>query len=111
MIETIGRRLRLAFGSTEQDPAVPADLPPVVEFVAYADDCVISGHVPLVAERLTDLLNDLEEFQLIDVLVAPLDGTPETPRADILVRRDDLLLVHASGPRGGPGCGGSSNRR
>ena len=52
------------------------------------------------AERLTDMLNDHDEIQLIDVLVEPLDGSAPAEIKEVLVRRDEIVLVHATGPRG-----------
>ena len=109
MIESIGRRLRVAFSrsgtgrSSTAPDAGALDEPkvlPLVEFVAYAEDCVLSGLVRLESERLSDMLNDHDEVQLIDVLVEPLDGSAPAEIKEVLVRRDEIVLVHASGPRG-----------
>lgn len=111
MIESLGRRLRVAFnragtddGPTDPQAAAALDgdskVLPLVEFVAYAEDCVLSGVVRLQSERLSDMLNDHDEVQLIDVLVEPLDGSDAAEIKEVLVRRDELVLVHASGPRG-----------
>lgn len=106
MIHSIGRRLRLPFGATAL-PAVPATpgppaaaAIPVVEFVAYGEDCLLSGHIRLAAERLTDMLNEHDEYELIDVLVERLDGTQAAEVRHVVIPRDELLLVHAAGPRG-----------
>ena len=51
---------------------------PLVDFVAYAEDCMLSGpHTARRSDRLTDMLNDHEELQLVDVLVRVAGG----PRA------------------------------
>ncbi|MGK2851514.1 MAG: hypothetical protein ACSLFN_11450 [Candidatus Limnocylindrales bacterium] len=109
MIHSFGRRLRVIFGgTTAPDPAVgdatelAAPLQPIVEFVAYAEDCLLSGRIRLAAERLSDMLNDHDEYELIDVMVESLE-TPEAAEAQaVLVHRDEILLVHAAGPRGSP---------
>jgi hypothetical protein len=80
----------------------PASSTRQVEFVAYAVDCVLSGYVRLDSDRLTDLLNDHEEFQLVDVFVQDF-ADKGIQVADMIVRRDELLLVHAVGPRGDRG--------
>jgi hypothetical protein len=102
MIESIGRRLRVAFSSDRTDVAAAAtpDLPPEVDFVAYAEDCVLSGRVRLAADRLTDMLNAHEEYELVDVNVERLDGGPASAVDVIVAARDEILLVHAAGPRG-----------
>jgi len=73
---------------------------PEVEFVAYAEDGRLSGRIRLDASRLSDMLNLHDEFLLEDALAErlPDGGTMLLP--EFLVRRDELLLVHATGPRG-----------
>lgn len=104
------RRLRLVLGrepdAERTDPAgSPREpgLPPQVEFVAYGEDCVLSGYVRLDADRLTDLLDDHEEFELLDVYAQDLDAATGIQVANVLVKRDELLLIHAGGPRGDRG--------
>ena len=48
------------------------------------------------------MLNAHDEFLLLDVLVERLDDGTAVEVAEILVRRDELLLVQATGPRGRP---------
>jgi hypothetical protein len=107
--QSIGRRLRVVFqrsGDPEDRSGLPGDgrparsLLPLLEFVAYAEDCVLYGRVRLAAERLTDMLNTHDEFELVDVMVERLDGQGAIEVKEVLVRRDELLLVHATGPRG-----------
>jgi hypothetical protein len=107
MIESIGRRLRVVFGRAAA-PAEPVDDRPRsngratqhVEFVAYGEDCILSGMVRMEADRLTDMLNDHDEYLLVDVLVEGLTEERALEVTEVLVRRDELLLVHAAGPRG-----------
>jgi hypothetical protein len=90
---------------TAAPPRPPAD--PVaqteIEFLGYGEDCVIVARMSLAAERLTDLLNEHDHYRVIDVLAESLaDGTVfDLPEIDL--RRDELMLVHATGPRGNPG--------
>jgi hypothetical protein len=108
VIESLGRRLRVVFARPDdQDDASPPSLDPapagtlpLVEFVAYATDCVLYGRVRLAAERLTDMLNGHEEFDLVDVMVERLDGLGAVEVRAVVVPRHELLLVHATGPRG-----------
>ena len=81
MVMDFNRRLRLVFTrrelSAQESPAVvEAPIPPPeVEFVAYGEDCALSGFTRLHADRLTDMLNQYEEYLLADVLVERLtDG-------------------------------------
>jgi hypothetical protein len=107
MIESLGRRLRVVF-SRQRAPVGPVDVPPgdvaratqQVEFVAYGQDCVLSGVVRMEADRLTDMLNDHDEYLLVDVLVEGLNEERAVEMKEVLVRRDELMLVHATGPRG-----------
>ena len=108
MIASIGGVLRLVLqhpGPAEKVTAGdPADRPrPEVEFSAYAEDCRVSGLLLLDAERLTDMLNEHAEVELVDVMVESLvDGTTSRMPA-FTVHRDELLVVEATGPRGNPG--------
>ena len=89
------------------EPAEPMSPPEPeateVEFAAYAEDCRISGFLHLDAERLTDTLNEHEEFVLHDVLVTALEDGRATEARELRVRRDEILAVRAAGPRGNPG--------
>ena len=81
--------------------APPAATPtPMVDLFAYADDCILSGRIAFTADRLTDVLNSHEEYALVDVLVESLFDGHVVERREILVGRDELLLVQIVGPRG-----------
>lgn len=105
MIGAFGRRLRLVLRQPD-DAELPIDSHdesaglPEVEFVAYADDGRLSGRIRLDTSRLSDMLNDHDEFLLEDVLAErlPEGGTVVVP--EFLVQREELVLVHAMGPRG-----------
>ncbi len=73
-----------------------------IDIVAYAEDCILSGRIGLAGDRLSDLLNDNESFELADVLVEDLEGGHAIELHNVVVSRDEMLLVHASGPRGDP---------
>ena len=106
MIESLGRRLRVVFGRSA--PAEPIDDRPrdaarstqQIEFVAYGEDCILSGVIRMEADRLTDMLNDHDEYLLVDVLAEGLTEERAVEVTEVLVRRDELILVHAAGPRG-----------
>ena len=107
MIHSFGRRLSLFFDGTadaadDSEGGHPgaAVLHPMVDFVAYAEDCTLSGRIRLRAERLTDMLNDHEELELVDVMVQSLAEPGVVEVKEVVVPRDELLLVHATGPRG-----------
>lgn len=103
MIGSVGNRLRLVF----RQPGVPAPIPetetldvPELEFVAYAEDGFLSGRIRMDSARLSDMLNEHDEYLLQDVLAEQIPDGVTTLIAEFLVRRDELLLVHATGPRG-----------
>jgi hypothetical protein len=73
-----------------------------VEFAAYADDCRVFGFVRLTGDRMSDALNDATEYQLTDVMVVRLDDGLATQVMDLIVKRDEVLAVRASGLRGDP---------
>jgi hypothetical protein len=68
----------------------------------FADDCRVEGKVDLEDARLADLLNRHPTIVVHDVkLVSTLDG--HTQEFDELeIKRDELDIVVASGPRGDP---------
>jgi hypothetical protein len=103
-------RIRLAFARRPagSEPNVTVDAPEVldapkaleIDVVAYAEDCILSGRLPMAAERLSDLLNDNDEFEFVNVMVEDLLGNAPIETRDVVVHRDELLLVVAPDPRG-----------
>jgi hypothetical protein len=107
MIHSLGRRLSLFFHRPPVPGAVPegghpgaAILYPMVDFVAFAEDCTLFGRIRLRSERLTDMLNDHEEVELVDVMVQSLTDPGVIEVKEVIVPRHELLLVNATGPRG-----------
>jgi len=105
MIGSIGSRLRLVLrqpagsGWDAGREGEPDDLPEV-DFVAYTSDERLSGRVGLDSSRLSDMLNVHDEYVLVDALAERLPSGGSMVVAEILVRRDELPLVYAAGPRG-----------
>jgi hypothetical protein len=101
-VESVPSRLSLVMHQVPEDVFEPEFVPeaPFVQFEAYADDSRLFGWVRLDADRLTDLLNGHDELQLFHVEIESLvDGRVQTAE-EVTVRRDELVAVHASGPRG-----------
>lgn len=95
-------RLHLLLQPTDEAVYEPDFLldAPLVRFVAYQDARRLSGWISLAADRLTDLLNACDELALEEVKVAAVaDGRAEWAD-ELVIRRDDLVAVHASGPPG-----------
>ena len=105
-------RMRLVFqaeespGAQDEQPDVPSV--PKVEFVAYTDDRRLFGQIALAEGRLTDMLNATEELELVDIAVEALASGEVVEAKSLVVARDDILAVHATGPRGDPGLRTSS---
>lgn len=105
MLDRIPRRLHLSFTRSTGPADVLDDVPATpaldeVDFVAYGVDCILSGRTVLDDVRLTDMLNGHDEYALSDVIVERFDGGLPIALPEVLVPRDELWLVHASGPRG-----------
>ena len=110
LIQTLGRRLTLLLRRSPdpapiaQGPSEPAPNPwPQIEFVAYAEDCLVAGYVRLSTDRLTDLLNEHENLELVDVFVEELATGRGMEVTEIMVSREELLAIQAVGPRGNQG--------
>jgi len=87
-----------AAGTT--DAGVDAEGLQEIAFVAYTSDERLSGRVRLDASRLSDMLNDHDEYLLVEALAERLPKGGSLVVSEILIRRGELSLVHAFGPRG-----------
>ena len=98
-------RLQLVMQSTDEEifePGAIIDVP-LIRFAAYVASQRVFGWVRLDTDRLTDLLNAHDELHLFDVGLESLpNGWPGTVD-EVVIRRRDLIAVHASGPRGDTG--------
>ncbi len=107
---SIGRWLRIGSDRPKTDAAdramvtarPAAALHPLVDVVAYAEDCILTGRVRLSAERVTDMLIEHDTVMLLDLMVEMLDGTADVEVKEVLVKRDEILVVQLPGPRGDP---------
>jgi len=105
VIGSIGSRLRLVLRQPEPsaragDAVDGATDLPEIEFVAYSTSERLSGRIRLDSARLTDMLNAHKEFVLVDALAERLPEGGSMVVHEILVRRHELALVRAGGPRG-----------
>lgn len=103
MIDRLPRRLRVAFGvaaTGSGSDSATATAGTVVDFVAYSVDCILSGRTVLDGDRLSDMLNDHEEYALIGVTVERFDGGPPMVVDEVVVSRDEIWVVHTGDPRG-----------
>jgi hypothetical protein len=105
LVGVVGRARRTG-GSARSDELPRVQAAPskrLVDVVVYADDCILSARVQLTADRLSDMLNDTEIVDLTNVLVEALQDENPFEVRDLQVSREEILLVHAGGPRGDPG--------
>lgn len=108
VIGSLGSRIRLVLrqpgdGRSESrwsDGGLDDEGLPEVDFVAYATAERLSGRVRLDSARLSDMLNAHDEYVLVDALAERLPDGGSMVVSEILVRRDELAIVHATGPRG-----------
>lgn len=101
MIDRLPRRLRLGFGQAATLPADPPAAPDALEFVAYGEDCILTGRAVLDADRLSDMLNDHDEYEVSGLSVQRFDDpVPFELDDEIVIPRDEIILVQATGPRG-----------
>jgi hypothetical protein len=90
MIDRLPRRFRFGFARADELAVEPGTGPEHVPFIAYGEDCIVTGHTILDSDRLTDMLNLHDEYDLADVTVERFDdGEPL-----------EIILVQATGPRG-----------
>jgi len=73
---------------------------PLVRFVAYTGHHLVFGWVRMQADRLTDLLNTLQALDLIDFRIERLEDGESRAEDRVHIASEDLVAVHASGPRG-----------
>jgi hypothetical protein len=100
VLSTATRVLRLTFA-----PALPSAPAPddglIIDFVAYARECMLAGRLRLDVDRLTDLLNTTDELELVDVIALGFDGgIVESDR--VVIPTTELIAVKAGNPRGRP---------
>lgn len=109
-----GLRRRGHTGSPETEPAPEPAGPPdggsralvEVEFAAYSEDCRVFGFIRHGAGRLTDALNEVDEFHIDDVMVVALGDGRSAQSKELTIHRDELLAVRGSGRRGDPALRG-----
>ncbi len=108
MLQLLRRLTRQEIDQDGQpDPSRPDAAPALpsteIEFAAYAEDCRIFGFIRLETERLSDALNERDEYQLHDVMVVALADGRATEVRELAVHRDEVMAVRAAGPRGNAG--------
>lgn len=73
-----------------------------IPFSAYADDCTVRGELALETDRLSDFLASTSEFEIAGPEFRALDDGRIVTAETCEIKRDDLCVVLATGPRGRP---------
>jgi hypothetical protein len=93
--------LREAPATTGDVPSGPPPVP-VVRLTLYTGDSLAFGYLPLSAGRVTDLLNEHEEIELVDTYLQSFGGGHGLALRAAVIARDEIFAVGAAGPRGDP---------
>jgi len=94
--------LRASPVAGQEDASSDPAAAPLVGLTVYAGDSVAFGYVPLTAARVTDLMNEHEDFEFADAYLRSLeDGRGLTLRT-IVIARPEIFAVGVAGPRGDP---------
>jgi hypothetical protein len=94
------RVLRVGFTrSADETPraAAPDDL---IDFVAYTRDFLVAGLIVMRADRMTDLLNAVDELELSDLIVQWRSDGSVRGSDRLSIQRSELIAVKAGEPRG-----------
>ncbi len=75
---------------------------PLVGLTVYAGDSLAFGQLALAADRVTDLMNDHDAFELVDTTLQSLDDGHGLSVRDVVIAREEIFAVAVSGPRGDP---------
>jgi hypothetical protein len=104
LISFVRRRTQRSDLMSRPDRTPDAELPvhPVIKFEAFTANGRISGDFSLSADRLTDELNHQATIVLMDAIEERFDAHEPTRSSILMVARDDLLVVRATGPVGSP---------
>jgi hypothetical protein len=74
-----------------------------LNIVAYAADCRVLGRLQLDAERMSDLLNHAQTYELSDAVFESLEDGHRVELAEYAIAAEDVHVVEVVGPRGDPG--------
>ena len=94
--------LRMSPGPTPDDQQPDPPPVPVVGLTVYTGDSLAFGYLPLSARRVTDLLNEHEEFEFVDTHLESLEDGHGLSVRSVVIARDEIYVVAVAGPRGDP---------
>lgn len=68
-----------------------------IGFQGYAGDCTITGKIEVNEARLSDALDRMDQLAIHDATLHSLGGAQAMYAGEMVLRRDDLFAVEASG--------------
>lgn len=99
-LRVFSRRSALPAGCVESSPDGLAV--PIVGLTLYTGDSLAFGYLPLSAGRVTDLMNDHEEFEFVDTYLQSLGDGHGLALRSVAISRDEIFVAALAGPRGDP---------
>lgn len=73
---------------------------PEIDIVVFAEDSVLAGRIRLSGDRVSDVLNANAEYAVTDAVLEDLADGHTISCEELLLQRDELIVVDAAGPRG-----------
>jgi hypothetical protein len=96
------RVLRVQFARLPDDTVLATPTEDLIEFVAYTREFLVAALLAMRADRMTDLLNAVDELELHDTLVQWLHDGALRGAETLSIERVALVAVKANAPRGNP---------
>jgi hypothetical protein len=93
---------RAAPGATPGDASPDPPPVPIVGLTVYTGDSLAFGYLPLSAGRVTDLLNEHQEFEFVDTHLESLEDGHGLTLPAVVIEREEIFVVAVAGPRGDP---------
>jgi hypothetical protein len=75
---------------------------PVVRLTLYTGDSLAFGYLPLSAGRVTDLMNEHEDFEFVDTYLQSIGGGHGLALRAAVIGREEIFALGVAGPRGDP---------
>jgi hypothetical protein len=94
------RVLRVGFARSADETARAAAPDDAIDFVAYTRDFLVAGLIVMRADRMTDLLNAVDELELSDPIVQWRSDGSVRGSERLSIQRSALIAVKAGEPRG-----------
>jgi hypothetical protein len=96
------RVLRVGFARPTDGAPPAAQSDDLSDFVAYTREFLVAGLIAMRADRMTDLLNAVDELELLDPVVQWVSDGTVRGSDRLSIERSELIAVKAGDPRGNP---------